>query len=66
MGRCVVDIDDVSKKYVCEQATEETNQGDTTRREPGEIKYEGDSVDLKPEIPKWHPIRYAPGSPECG
>ena len=21
---------------------------------------------MKPAIPKWHPIRYAPGSPECG
>ena len=66
MGRCVVNIDDVAKKHVCERATEETNQGDTTRREPGEIEYVGDSVDLKPEVPKWHPIRYAPGSPECG
>ena len=66
MGRCLINIDEVAKKYVCEKATEETNQGDTTRREPGEIVYEGDRVDLKPEIPKWHTIRYAPGSPECG
>ena len=66
MGRCIVNIEDVSKKYVREQATEETNQGDTNRgKEPGEI-VEGDSVNLKPEVPKWHSIRYAPGSPECG
>ena len=66
MGRCVINIEDVAKKYVCEKATEETNQGDATQRGPDEIVYEGDKVDLKPEIPKWHSIRYAPGSPECG
>lgn len=68
LGRCVVDISDVAKKYVCEKkSTEETDQGgDTARKNPNEIHYEQDSVDLKPAIPKWHPIRYAPGSPECG
>ena len=30
MGRCVINIEDVAKKYVCEKATEETNQGDNT------------------------------------
>jgi len=25
-----------------------------------------DSIDLKPDVPKWHPIRYAPGMPVSG
>ena len=70
MGRCVVDIDDVAKKYICEKVTEETQGGDTARggkpANPDEPVYEGDKEDLKPEIPKWHPIRYATGQPECG
>lgn len=70
MGRCVVNIEDVALKYVAERATEETQtQGDTARNndpDSNEIRYEGDSVDLKPEVPKWHPVRYATGSPECG
>ena len=65
MGRCVVNIEDVAKKYVTMRATEETDQGDTTRRGPDAdgIYWESDTYDLKPEVPKWHPIRYAPGSP---
>ena len=30
------------------------------------VNADTDSVDLKPEIPKWHPIRYKQGAPECG
>ena len=30
------------------------------------ISEDEDSVDLKPETPKWHPIRYAAGQPKCG
>ena len=58
IGRCIVNLEDASKKYVCESYTD--------RRAPGEIAYELETVDMKPEAPKWHSIRYAPGSPECG
>ena len=30
------------------------------------INEDTDTVDLKPEVPKWHPIRYAAGQPKCG
>ena len=53
-----MNFEDASKKYVSE--------GYTDQWEPDEIAYEVDSVDLKPAVPKWHSIRYAPGSPECG
>ena len=30
------------------------------------VNEDTDSVDLKPETPKWHPIRFKQGAPECG
>ena len=30
------------------------------------ITADTDSVDLKPEVPKWHPFRYKQGAPKCG
>ena len=64
----VLDVYDVDKKFIGDDELDYIGRcvihlKDAAHKTISEAE---DSVDMKPEVPKWHPIRFDSQSPKCG
>ncbi len=67
LGRAIVHLKDIAHSHIVEDDDEETEKEITdSQGNVRTIKYIKDSPDLKPETPKWHPIRYSSGGASSG
>ena len=64
----IFDVYDVDKKIIGSDDTDYLGRCIIDLKDAAHkyVNEETDTKDLRPEIPKWHPIRYAKGSPKCG
>ena len=67
LGRAIVDLKDIAHSHIIENDDEEREETiiDSNGIER-QIKYIKDRVDLKPEVHKWHPIKYSAGGASSG
>ena len=64
----IFDIYDVDKKLIGDDDLDYIGRSVIHLKDAAhkKINEDDDSVDLKPEVPKWHPIKYCTGSPKSG
>ena len=64
----ILDVYDVDKKFIGDDELDYIGRCVINLEDAAykKISEDTDSENLKPEVPKWHPIRYDVNSPKCG